>query len=104
EADPFDLLCHVAFNAPIRTRKERANRVRLEESAFFEQYTAQARDILFTLLNKYAEHGTAQFTIEVLKIPPLSEYGSLSEIARLFGGADKLKDAVERLQTLLYVA
>src|SRR6266513_1891929 len=24
DADPFDLLCHVAFNAPLRTRRERA--------------------------------------------------------------------------------
>lgn len=104
EADPFDLLCHVAFNAPIRTRRERANRVRLEETAFFAQYTGKARDVLEKLLEKYAEHGTAQFTMEVLKVPPLSDYGNLSEIARLFGGADKLKEAVEKLQTLLYAA
>ncbi|MBZ0283118.1 MAG: DEAD/DEAH box helicase family protein [Anaerolineae bacterium] len=104
DADPFDLLCHVAFNAPIRTRRERANRVQIEETAFFEQYTSKAREILLTLLEKYAEHGTAQFTIEVLKVPPLSNYGNISEIARLFGGADKLKQAVEQLQTLLYAA
>jgi len=28
----------------------------------------------------------------------------VGEIARLFGGADRLKSAVERLQTLLYAA
>lgn len=104
DADPFDLLCHVAFNAPIRTRRERANRVRLEESAFFEQYTGKARDILLTLLEKYAEHGTTQFALEVLKVPPLSTFGTIGEIARLFGGADRLKSAVEQLQTLLYAA
>jgi len=104
DADPFDLLCHVAFNAPIRTRRERANRVRVEESAFFEQYTGKARDILLTLLEKYAEHGTTQFALEVLKVPPLSDFGTVGEIARFFGGADQLKSAVEQLQTLLYAA
>ena len=104
DADPFDLLCHVAFNAPIRTRRERANRVRLEESAFFEQYTGKARDILLTLLEKYAEHGTTQFALDVLKVPPLSDFGTIGEIARLFGGADRLKYAFESLQNLLYAA
>lgn len=104
DADPFDLLCHVAFNAPIRTRRERANRVRLEESAFFEQYTGKAREILLTLLEKYTEHGTAQFALEVLKVPPLSNFGTIGEIARMFGGAERLKSAVEQLQTLLYAA
>lgn len=104
DADPFDLLCHVAFNAPIRTRRERANRVKLEETAFFAQYTAQARDILMTMLEKYAEHGTGQLSLEVLRIPPLSTYGTVGEIAGIFGGAEKLRQAVEQLQTLLYVA
>lgn len=27
DADPFDLLCHLAYNAPIRTRRERAERL-----------------------------------------------------------------------------
>ena len=31
DADPFDLLCHVAFNAPLRTRRERADRLRREK-------------------------------------------------------------------------
>ncbi len=105
DADPLDLLCHVAFNAPIRTRRERANRVKLEELAFFEQYTSKARDILLALLEKYAEHGEAQFVLnEVLKVPPLSTYGNTVEIAAFFGGANNLQLAVDRLQTLLYVA
>lgn len=105
DADPFDLLCHVAFNAPIRTRRERAQRVQLEETAFFQNYAAGAREILLALLEKYAEHGATQFTLnEVLKVPPLSTYGTVIEIARRFGGADKLKQALEQLQTLIYAA
>lgn len=103
DADPFDLLCHVAFNAPLRTRRERADRLRKEEKDFFEQYGPEARAILNALLDKYADHGTAQFVIpDVLKVPPISEHGNVIEIANLFGGAEKLREAVNELQTLLY--
>jgi type I restriction enzyme R subunit len=87
-ADPFDLLCHVAFNAPLRTRRERAERLKKERKDFFDQYGPQARAILNDLLEKYAEHGTAQFLIpDVLKVPPISVRGNVMEIAGMFGVA-----------------
>ncbi len=105
DADPFDLLCHVAFNAPLRTRRERADRLKKEKKDFFDQYGPQAKDILNQLLEKYAEYGTAQFVIpDVLKVPPISERGNVMEIAGLFGGPERLRQAVHRLQTLLYAA
>jgi len=104
-ADPFDLLCHVAFGAPVRSRRERADKLRKEEKNFFDKYTPQARAVLNDLLEKYAEHGTAQFAIpDVLKVPPISEHGNVIEIADFFGGPEKLKEAVNELQTLLYAA
>ena len=104
-ADPFDLLCHVAFGAPVRSRRERADKLRKEEKAFFVKYSPQARAVLNDLLEKYAEHGTAQFAIpDVLKVPPISERGNVIEIAHFFGGPEKLKEAVNELQTLLYAA
>jgi type I restriction enzyme R subunit len=105
EADPFDLLCHVAFNAPLRTRRERADRLRKDKPDFFDAYGPEARAILHDLLDKYAEHGLAQFTIpDVLKLPPISERGNVSEIIQLFGGVQSLKGAVARLQAELYAA
>ncbi|MEC4679512.1 MAG: type I restriction-modification enzyme R subunit C-terminal domain-containing protein, partial [Nitrospirota bacterium] len=105
EADPFDLLCHIAFNAPLRTRRERADRLCKEKKDFFDQYSQEAQTILNELLEKYAEHGTAQFLIpDILKVPPISEHGNVVEIAELFGGPDQLREAVHRLQTLLYAA
>jgi type I restriction enzyme R subunit len=104
-ADPFDLLCHYAFNAPLRTRRERAQRLRSERKDFFERFGPEARTILEELLEKYAEHGDAQFTLpEVLKVPPLSSHGQISDIVRLFGGAEQLRSAVTELQNLLYAA
>jgi type I restriction enzyme, R subunit len=105
DADPFDLLCHVAFNAPLRTRRERAERLRKERRDFFERYGPEARVILGDLLEKYAEFGTAEFVLpDVLKVPPLSEHGNVGEIINLFGGATELREAVIELQTLLYAA
>ena len=105
EADPFDLLCHLAYNAPLRTRRERAARLRQDNGDFFDRYGPDAREILDQLLEKYAEHGVPQFTLpDVLKLPPIFEHGNPTEIARFFGGPEKLREAVEQLQTLLYAA
>lgn len=103
EADPFDLLCHLAFNAPLRTRRERAERLKHDRKDFFDHFSPEARAILEELLEKYAQHGTAQFVVpDILKVPPISERGNVIEIAGYFGGAEKLREAVNELQTLLY--
>jgi type I restriction enzyme R subunit len=105
EADPFDLLCHVAFNAPLRTRRERADRLRREKKDFFDRYGPEARTVLNALLDKYTDFGTAQFILpDALKVPPISDHGNVREIADLFGGGASLRDAVNELQTLLYAA
>lgn len=105
DADPLDLLCHLAFNAPLRTRRERAQRLRSERPDFFEQFGPDARQILDELLDKYTEHGTAQFVIpDVLEVPPISDHGNVIEIAGRFGGVEQLRQAIIQLQTLLYAA
>ncbi len=105
DADPFDLLCHIAFNAPLRTRRERAQRLREDRQDFFSRYGPEARQILEDLLEKYAVYGDTQFVLpDVLKVPPLSERGQVGDIIRLFGGSDRLRRAVEELQEYLYAA
>ena len=104
-ADPFDLLCHLAFNAPLRTRRERAQRLARGTQRFLRSIWPEARAILNELLDKYAEYGTAQFVLpDVLQVPPISHRGNVIEIAKMFGGSDKLREAVNQLQTLLYAA
>jgi len=105
EADPFDLLCHVAYNAPLRTRRERADRLRKDRKDFFEKYGPDARAVLDDLLNQYTEHGVAEFSLpDVLKGPPISNRGNVAEIIQLFGGAENLRKAVTELQQQLYAA
>lgn len=103
EADPFDLLCHVAYNAPLRSRRERLRNFRSDQTEFFERYGPTARQVLEILLEKYARFGDSEFTLpDVLKIPPLSDLGNATEITDWFGGPGQLRQAVMDLQVLLY--
>lgn len=105
DADPFDLLCHLAYNAPLRTRRERAERLKREDAGFFEQHEDGAREVLNALVEKYAEHGTAQFKLpDVLEIPPINDWGNVVEIAARFGGGKAMREAVNELQKRLYGA
>jgi type I restriction enzyme R subunit len=38
----------------------------------------------------------------VLKVRPISDHGNVNEIIGTFGGADQLRNAVNKLQLLLY--
>jgi len=103
DADRFDLLCHVAFNAPLRTRRERAENLKKGKTDFFEQYSPKAREILNEILDKYIEYGIEQFTIpDILKVRPIDRHGNVIEIAKIFGGVEKLRNAVYKMQSNLY--
>jgi len=103
DADPFDLLCHIAYSAPLRTRRERAERLRKGRVDFWEYFQPEAREILQQILDKYVEHGTDGFSVPgILKVVPISAHGNVLEIADKFGGAEQLRAAVDKLQTLLY--
>ncbi len=103
DADPFDLLVHIAYNGPLRSRRERAERVRKGKMDAFDYLKPEAREVLDLLLEKYNDHGVDQLSdLHILEVPPISERGTPVEIARLFGGADKLRDALNKLQEMLY--
>ena len=103
EADPFDLLCYVAFNAPLRTRRERAEHLRKGRVDFWERFKPDAREILEHILDKYIEFGTAEFRVpDILKVSPISDHGNVLEIVDKFGGPEQLRIALEEMQNLLY--
>ena len=105
DADPFDLICYLAFNSPLRTRRERAEALKKDRPYFFMKYKEEAREILIELLDKYADYGLAQFKLpDVLKLSPIDKHGNIREIADKFGGAQELRDAIENLQSELYAA
>ena len=79
DLDPFDLICHVAFDQPPLTRRERAENVQKRND--FTKYGEQARAVLEALLDKYADEGIdAIEDINVLKVQPLTSFGTPVEI------------------------
>ncbi|MCP5523720.1 MAG: DEAD/DEAH box helicase family protein [Verrucomicrobiales bacterium] len=101
DVDPFDLVCHVAFDQPPLTRQERAQRVQKRD--VFGKYGAQARAVLDALLQKYAVAGIASVeSLEILKVDPLTDFGTPVEIVRLFGGRDAYLTAIRELEAALY--
>lgn len=105
DADPFDLLCHLAFNGPLYTRRQRAERLRRNQQDFFDHYGPEARAMLSAMVEKYTDYGLTQFAFpDILKVAPIADYGNVMEIAEHFGGVAALREAVEELQTLLYAA
>jgi type I restriction enzyme R subunit len=99
--DPFDLVCHVAFDQPPLTRRERAANVRKRN--YFTKYGEQARQVLDALLDKYADVGLDPVeSMEVLKVQPFNRLGTPVEIVRIFGGREKYLQAVRELETALY--
>ena len=101
DLDPFDLICHVAFDQPPLTRQERVEEVRKRDA--FTQYGEQARAVLEALLDKYADQGIHSIEeMQVLKLDPLTEIGTPVELVQAFGGRAKYLEAVQALEAELY--
>lgn len=102
EVDLFDLICHVAFDQPPLSRKDRANNVKKRN--YFSKYETNARKVLENLLDKYADEGVENIeSIEVLRVKPFDEFGSTLEIVNgIFGGKKSYLEAVKELEIELY--
>ena len=101
DLDPFDLICHVAFDAKPLTRRERAEKVRKRD--VFSKYGDQARAVLDALLTKYADQGVLNLdSPNVLRIPPFTELGTPVQLISAFGGRKEFVTAVYDLQSALY--
>ncbi|MDT7526892.1 DEAD/DEAH box helicase family protein [Pseudidiomarina sp. GXY010] len=103
EMDIFDMICHTAFDQPPLTRAERAKQVR--KCDVFTQYGEQARKVLDALLDKYADEGIENIEdIKVLKVNPFDQFGTPTEIIKLFGGKPQYLQALNQLEQALYQA
>ena len=100
---PFDLICHVAFDQPLLTRRERADNVKKRN--YFTKYGEQAKAVLNALLDKYADVGIENIEdINILRIQPISEFGAPMEIIEWFGGRDGYLKAIKELEAHLFPA
>lgn len=99
--DPFDLICHIAFDKKPLTRRERAENVKKRD--VFTKYGPQARSVLDALLEKYRDEGILNLDdTNVLKIAPFNAMGSVVQLIKAFGGKGGFETAVHELQDALY--
>lgn len=99
--DAFDLICHVAFDQPPLTRRERADNVKKRN--YFAKYGDQARKVLETLLEKYADTGIENIEdIKILTLDPFKNMGTASELVSAFGGKQGYTTALHELEKHLY--
>ena len=101
DADIFDVICHVAFDRKPMTRRERANNVKKRD--YLSKYQGMARQVLETLLDKYADNGIIELENEnVLELPPFNQIGTPVKIIKFFGGIKGYMNALTELKTELY--
>ncbi|EOF6172597.1 EcoAI/FtnUII family type I restriction enzme subunit R [Salmonella enterica] len=102
DLDPFDMLCHVVYGQPPLTRKERADNVRKRN--YFTKYSDAAQTVLSNLLDKYADAGVEEIeNIQVLKLKPFDQMGTLQEIITDgFGDKGTYMQAVSDLESEIY--
>ncbi|MBK6618353.1 MAG: DEAD/DEAH box helicase family protein [Nitrosomonas sp.] len=103
EMDIFDMICHTAFDQPPLTRSERVKQVKKRD--VFTRYGDQAHKVLEALLDKYADEGIENIEdIKVLKVNPFDQFGTPTEIIKLFGGKPQYLQALTQLEHALYQA
>lgn len=101
--DPFDLVCHIAYDAKPLTRRERAENVKKRN--YFTKYSDMAQAVIKSLLDKYADDGLLSIeSIDVLRLDPLSKLGTTIELVQAFGGKEGYIKALEELEQELYRA
>lgn len=103
DLDIFDVICHIAWDAPALTRRERAENVRKRN--YWTKYGDKARSVLEALLDKYAESGIENIEdMKILTVDPLKELGTPTELVGLFGGKPQYLAAIRELEAEIYRA
>ena len=103
DLDVFDLICHIAWDMPALTRRERAENVKKRN--YFSKYGEKARKVIDALLDKYADEGIGNIEdLAILRIEPFNQIGTPTEIVQIFGGRDQYLQVIEELENALYAA
>jgi type I restriction enzyme R subunit len=104
EADQFDLLAHITFDQPVRTRSQRATAFTNREQRFVNRHTPNAREVILALLDKYRVGGVEEMTDpRVFRLSPFREMGQAVGVIRRFGDVEHLQATMREMQQRLYV-
>ena len=91
---------NAALSPPL-TRRERAERVKKRN--VFGKYGDKARAVLNALLQKYADTGiTSVESMDILRVDPLTTFGTPVEIVKIFGGRAEYLAAIREMESELY--
>ena len=103
DLDAFDLICHIAWDMPALTRRERAEKVKKKN--YFMKYGNEVREVIEALLGKYADEGIENIeNLEVLRVEPFNKIGTPTEIIQIFGSRDQYMHVIEELEREIYAA
>lgn len=101
DMDDFDLICHIAYDVPAMTRRERAQAVR--DSGYLDQFNEAAKAVLDALLEKYASSSIEDLDdIKILQLKEFQKLGSVPNIVKIFGGKEQFLRAAQALENELY--
>jgi len=102
DADAFDILAHVTFDAPILSRDDRAQALLNEKQQLINSFNGTAKEVLLNLIEKYRIGGIEEISSEALKTPDIQNLGRLKEIINSFGGVDNLINTLEKISQGIY--
>ncbi|AGB05284.1 helicase, type I site-specific restriction-modification system restriction subunit [Aciduliprofundum sp. MAR08-339] len=102
DADAFDILAHIAFDAPIMSRDDRAQILLVEKQEIINSFNEVAKEVLLNLIEKYKLGGIDEISPRALDTPDIKRIGKLQEIINAFGGIDKLQETLQELSEGLY--
>ena len=102
DTDVIDLLLYVAWEVPLLSRAERARRVITRHQDFLLSFAPKAREVLNKVLDQYAARGADELDMEALRAESYTELGTISEMAKSFGGSAQLRESMDELSSLIY--
>jgi type I restriction enzyme, R subunit len=104
DMDPFDLICHIVYDQPPLTRRERAENVKKRN--YFTKYSEVAQKVMDLLVEQYADAGISQLEqsgFAELKVPQIKPLGNPMQIVKNeFGGKPQYQQALSELEDQLY--
>ncbi len=102
DADEFDFLAHILFDAPIVSRDERARLCLEVKRDFINTFGGKAKDLIFDLIDRYRLFGIDEMKDpEVLDLPQFKKlYGGFVNVIRMLGDGD-VKKGLERFKIML---
>ena len=99
--DPFDLICHIAFDKKPLTRLERINNIKKRD--YFTKYEKKARLVIEAILEKYSDGGILNYEdLSIINLDPINKVGTPVEIAEFFGGKESLFKVMNEISNQIY--